>query len=427
MTELTMPRLTDSMEQGTILTWLKADGEQVQAGEDLLEIETDKATVTHAAEVSGVLQIIAPEGTTLPVGASIAHIGAEAAAPPTTTTPTPDGGGPGASESPAPTPAAVNGGERSASVAPAGSVVGNSTGAMRRATPLARRVAKAHGVSLDDVTGSGPLGRVTRGDVLAKAGIVSEPTPPPAPRAQKRVVDAAAGEAPPPSGKGTVKVAAPTRVQSLIARRMAEAKATIPHFQIQTEVEMDAVIAFRQQITETGARPPSLNDMIVKAAALALRDHPQANGSYRDGGFEFYSRVNIGIAVAAEDALVVPTIFDADEKSLGAIAAESRRLAERVRSATVTPAELSGGTFTVSNLGMYGMTAIAPVINPPQSAILGVGALREVLARVDGEIVDRHVMTVTLSCDHRILYGADAARFLSTIRELLEAPLRLVL
>ena len=219
----------------------------------------------------------------------------------------------------------------------------------------------------------------------------------------------------------------PTRLQSLIARRMSEAKATIPHFQIQTEVVMDAVIAFRQQVTETGVRAPSLNDVIVKAAALALRDHPHANGSYRDGRFEFYSRVNIGIAVASEDALVVPTIFDADQKSLGAIAAESRRLAERVRSATVTPAELSAGTFTVSNLGMHGMTAIAPVINPPQSAILGVGSVREVLARVDGEIVDRHLMTVTLSCDHRILYGADAARFLSTIRELLEAPMLLVL
>ena len=298
---------------------------------------------------------------------------------------------------------------------------------MLRATPLARRVAKAHGVSLDDVTGSGPLGRVTRGDVLAKAGIVHEPTRPPAPRAEKREIDAAAGDVPPPSGKGVVKVADPTRLQSLIARRMAEAKATIPHFQIQTEVMMDAMIAFRQQITETGVRAPSLNDMIIKAAALALLEHPHANGSYRDGGFEFYSRINIGIAVAADDALLVPTIFDADQKSLGAIAAESRRLAERVRSATVTPAELSGGTFTVSNLGMYGMTAIAPVINPPQSAILGVGALREGLARVDGEIVDRHIMTVTLSCDHRVLYGADAARFLSTIRELLEAPIRLVL
>ena len=425
MTELTMPALTDSMEQGTILTWLKADGEQVEAGEDLLEIETDKATVTHQAEASGVLQIIAPEGTMLPVGAAIAQIGAEAAGPPPQASP--DGGGRGVSELPASTPPSVNGGDRSASVADTGSVVGSSTSAMLRATPLARRVAKAHGVSLDDVTGSGPLGRVTRGDVLAKAGIVDEPTPPPAPRAVKRGLNAAAAEVPPSSSKGMVTVAEPTRLQSLIARRMAEAKATIPHFQIQTEVMMDPVIALREQIAETGVRAPSLNDMIIKAAALALREHPHANGSYRDGGFEFYSRINIGIAVAADDALLVPTIFDADQKSLGAIAAESRRLAGRVRSATVTPAELSGGTFTVSNLGMYGMTAIAPVINPPQSAILGVGALREVLARVGGEIVDRHIMTVTLSCDHRVLYGADAARFLSTMRELLEAPIRLVL
>jgi pyruvate dehydrogenase E2 component (dihydrolipoamide acetyltransferase) len=435
MTELTMPRLTDSMEQGTILTWLKADGDEVQAGEDLLEIETDKATVTHPAEASGVLQIIAPEGTTLPVGAAIAHVGADSVVRSQTAT---DDGGGEAAEPPAPPAPSANGGQRPAGIAATGTAVASSTEAMLRATPLARRVAEAHGISLDDVTGSGPLGRVTRGDVLAKAGIVLEPAPPvappapapapaPAPTAERRPADGSPAEGPTPSGKGAVNAVEPTRLQSLIARRMAEAKATIPHFQIQTEVVMDAVIAFRQQITEAGVRAPSLNDVIVKAAALALREHPQANGSYRDGRFELYSRVNIGIAVASEDALVVPTIFDADQKSIGAIAAESRRLAERVTSATVTPAELSAGTFTVSNLGMYGMTAIAPVINPPQSAILGVGSVREVLARVDGEIVDRHIMTVTLSCDHRILHGADAARFLSTIRELLEAPMRLVL
>jgi pyruvate dehydrogenase E2 component (dihydrolipoamide acetyltransferase) len=167
--------------------------------------------------------------------------------------------------------------------------------------------------------------------------------------------------------------------------------------------------------------------MIVKAAALALRHHPLANGAYRDGAFELYSRVNVGIAVAAEGALVVPTIFDADQKSLGAIAADSRRLASLVRDGTATPPDLTGATFTVSNLGMYGMTAITPVINVPQAAILGVGTMREVLARIDGEIVDRRLMTLTLSCDHRILYGADAAKFLSEIRELLEQPLRLAL
>ena len=167
--------------------------------------------------------------------------------------------------------------------------------------------------------------------------------------------------------------------------------------------------------------------MIVKACAVALRSHPRANGSYLDGRFELHQRVNVGIAVAADDALVVATVPDADTKSLSQIARESRRLAERVRSGEITPPELSGATFTVSNLGMFGMTAITPVINSPQAAILGVGALRETLARVDGEIVDRMLLTLTLSCDHRILYGADAARLLSDIKGLLERPLNLAL
>jgi pyruvate dehydrogenase E2 component (dihydrolipoamide acetyltransferase) len=190
---------------------------------------------------------------------------------------------------------------------------------------------------------------------------------------------------------------------------------------------MEAATAFRDELKGGDVKAPSLNDLIVKAAALALRAHPLANGSYRDGRFELHSRVNVGFAVAADHALIVPTIFDADQKSLGTIAAETRRLAERVRTGEIGPAELAGATFTVSNLGMYGMTAITPVVNPPQAAILGVGTTREVLARVEGEIVDQRLMTLTLSCDHRILYGADAAQFLSAIRELLERPARLAL
>ncbi len=162
--------------------------------------------------------------------------------------------------------------------------------------------------------------------------------------------------------------------------------------------------------------------MVVKACALALREHPRANGSYRDGRLQLHSRVNVGVAVAAEDALVVPTVFDAEEKSLGEIARETRALAERVRAGTITPPELGGGTFTVSNLGMYGVTSFTAIINPPQAAILSVGSVEPRAVVREGEVVARHTMTVTLACDHRILYGADAARFLARIRELLEAP-----
>jgi pyruvate dehydrogenase E2 component (dihydrolipoamide acetyltransferase) len=192
---------------------------------------------------------------------------------------------------------------------------------------------------------------------------------------------------------------------------------------------MDAAVELRGQLkAAAGDEPaPSFNDFVIKASALALRDFPRANGAYRDGQFELYSRVNVGVAVAGQDALVVPTVFDADSKSLGAIAAEARRLAERVREGKITPPELSAGTFTVSNLGMYGIRRFVAVINPPQAAILAVGELSPRPVVRDGEVVIRNVMELTLTCDHRILYGADAAEFLAKIREYLESPLKLAL
>jgi len=219
-----------------------------------------------------------------------------------------------------------------------------------------------------------------------------------------------------------------TRIQQVIARRMAESKATVPEFTLRTEIDMEACVALRAQLKALGgeAPVPSYNDMIVKASALALREFPRANGSYKDGRFELHSRVNVGVAVAAKDALVVPTVFDADRKSLREIARETRALAERVRAGSVTPPDLSGGTFTVSNLGMYGVTDFTAVINPPQAAILAVGALAPRAVVRDGELVARNTMAVTLACDHRILYGADAAQFLARIRELLQAPLALL-
>ncbi|HEX3803540.1 MAG TPA: dihydrolipoamide acetyltransferase family protein [Solirubrobacteraceae bacterium] len=417
MNALTMPRLSDSMQQGTILTWLKASGERVEPGDELVEIETDKATMTYEAEASGLLTIVAAEGETLPVGAVIGSL-ADATEPP----------GPAAAAVPAaagqpqdpanePVPALA-----ALAVATAG-INGHRRDGAAKATPLARRAAELHGVKLAEVAGTGPRGRVTRPDVLRHAGINPEPA------VSLPVRRPAEGESEPtPDGlKGEVTIVEPSRLQTVIASRMAESRATIPDFQVQVEVVVDAAIALRAGIAASGVKPPSFNDLIVKATAVALRSHPRANASFRDGQFELYSRINVGIAVAAEDALVVPTIFDADQKSLGAIAEESRRLAERVRDQRITPPELSGGTFTVSNLGMYGMSAITPLINPPQVAILGVGATRSVLARVDGEIVERQLMTLTLSCDHRILHGAEGSQLLSEIGSKLEAPIQLML
>jgi pyruvate dehydrogenase E2 component (dihydrolipoamide acetyltransferase) len=428
MTEIVMPRLSDSMEEGTVLSWLKASGDRVEVGEELLEIETDKSTVTQVAEVAGVLEILVGEGTTVAVGRPIARVGEdeaqrsrEAGSPPTAAsieTASP----PTASESLAAAPVSSNG----------------AAGRRATATPLAQRVAAFHGVSLDDIEGTGPLGRITRADVLGKAGLDGEPSPLPTIDTPASTSDTPAPPSPPPvpaaaeppvSRLGT-KRQEPSRLQQVIARRMADAKATVPHFQVQTEVVMDALIALRADLKALAGESepvPSFNDIILKASALALRDHPLANGSFKDDGFELHGAINIGMAVAADSALVVPTVFDAAGKSLGQIARETRELAARVRSGDITPQELSGATFTVSNLGMLAMTAITPVINPPQAAILGVGAMRDTLARVHGEIVDRTLLTLTLSCDHRILYGADAARFLARIRELMETPLKMAL
>jgi pyruvate dehydrogenase E2 component (dihydrolipoamide acetyltransferase) len=243
-----------------------------------------------------------------------------------------------------------------------------------------------------------------------------------------------------------------SRTQRTIARRMAESKATIPDFTLTADIDMERCVDLRaelKRLSRAGDRrdkaavpagdggdrnvAPTYNDMIVKACALALRDHPRANGSYRDGRFELHGRVNVGVAVAAgaEDptggVLVVPTVFDADTKALGEIARETRALAERVRNGSITPPDLSGGTFTVSNLGMYGITNFTAIINPPQAAILAVGAVAPRAIVRKKKLVARQTMSVTLACDHRILYGADAALFLARIRDLLEEPAALTL
>jgi pyruvate dehydrogenase E2 component (dihydrolipoamide acetyltransferase) len=230
------------------------------------------------------------------------------------------------------------------------------------------------------------------------------------------------------TAKGETTIVALSRVQQTIARRMAESKATIPDFTLQSEVDMEECVNLRAELKRVSSQhTPTYNDMVLKATALALREHPRANGSYRDGELQLHARVNVGVAVAAPGALVVPTVFDADEKSLGEIARETRGLAARVREQTITPPELSGGTFTVSNLGMYGIRSFTAIINPPQVAILSVGSVEQRAVVREEELLARHTMTLTLVCDHRILYGADAALFLARIRELLEAPAALSL
>jgi pyruvate dehydrogenase E2 component (dihydrolipoamide acetyltransferase) len=467
MADIVMPRLSDTMEEGTILRWLKADGEEVARGEELVEIETDKATMTYESDQAGVLEIVADIGQTLEVGAVIARVGAANV-----------GGIASDQEMASDQELAV--GQTTAAGSTSADVVleqarsygatggGVSTDGERvRASPLARRIARGSGVDLHGVTGSGPGGRIVKADVVSasragtplgtsarneaapeappSAGQTAAPgaapaetavpgpapaetaTPGPAP-----AETAAPGPAPALEGvmtaKGETTTVELTRMQQAVARRMAESKATIPDFTLHVDVDMEACVALRTELKGLSAsQAPTYNDMVVKAAALALREHPRANGSYRDGRVHIYSRVNVGVAVAAQDALVVPTVFDADEKSLGEIARETRALAERVRAATITPPELGGGTFTVSNLGMYGVRSFSAIINPPQAAILSVGSLEPRAVAREGGITIRNTMTLTLACDHRILYGADAAQFLARIRQLLEAPSALTL
>jgi pyruvate dehydrogenase E2 component (dihydrolipoamide acetyltransferase) len=430
MPDVVMPRLSDSMEEGTILQWLKQVGDEIAVGDELVEIETDKANMAYESDVAGMLtEIVAQEGETVPIGAPIARVGeaGEEKQP-----------GEGAASEPRERPRAQEGAEPTeapSAEAPASEADGHRP----KASPLAKRLAKEKGLDLSRLEGSGPGGRIVKADVekaeaepaAATAGVAA----PEAPAAPATPAAEAAGPTPgareaPETAKGQVSYQEPSKLQATIARRMAESKATAPHFYLQAEVDMSRAVEARARIKDAAGEDeivPSFNDMVVKACALALRARPRANGAYRDGRFELYSRVNVGVAVAAHEALVVPTVFDADRKGLRQIASESRALAQRVRDGRITPPELSGATFTVSNLGMYGIDSFSAVINPPQAALLAVGAIKERPVVRDGEPASAHLMSVNLACDHRILYGAEGAEFLARIRALLEEPLSLAL
>jgi pyruvate dehydrogenase E2 component (dihydrolipoamide acetyltransferase) len=415
MAEIVMPRLSDSMEEGTILTWLKRVGDEVAVGDELVEIETDKANMAYESDVAGTLtEILAQEGDTLAIGSPIAIVGDPGEAPTRVEDAPENSEAETVHEVPVP------------STQPETPEPASISGERVKASPLARRIARDKGVDLDGLTGSGPGGRIVKVDV-ERAEVPSSSTPS---IAAVGVDEEGAQGGSAETAKGQTTYQDLSRLQQVIARRMAESKAVAPHFYLQTEIDMSAAVEARARIramTPEGEIVPSFNDMVVKACAIALRSFPHANGAYRDGRFELYSRVNVGVAVAAEDALVVPTVLDADRKGLREIAADTRSLAAKVRDGSITPPELSGGTFTVSNLGMYGITEFSAVINVPQAAILAVGAIAEKAVVRDGEVTTAHMLGVTLSCDHRILYGAPAAEFLARIRELLEEPLSLAL
>jgi pyruvate dehydrogenase E2 component (dihydrolipoamide acetyltransferase) len=392
--ELTMPKLSDSTADAVIVRWLKSPGDVFERGEGLIEVETDKATVVYEAELDGTLaSILAPEGATVAVGEPIATLANGQGAVSSTERPAPPQRDP-ASARPVAKAVALPSGDGSPSPHP-------------NATPVAKRTAVELGVSLHDIVGTGPGGRVTVEDVTRAAA-----------DANATARQGAAG------GKGAVRVLELTPTQSTIARRMVESATTIPVFTVSADIDVSRIGALRRGARDEGKDVPSLNDFVVKAAAGALREFPRFNASYVSGKIECYSRINVGVAVATDDALLVPVVFDADEKSLAQISEETRRLADAARRRVLGPDDLHHGTFTVSNLGMFGVRSFTAIIDPPQVAILAVGGARRAPFEDDADrIAFRDLMTVSLTCDHRVVYGAHGAQFLARLGELLELTL----
>lgn len=429
-TNILMPALSPTMTEGTLARWLKKEGDEVKSGDIIAEIETDKATMEVEAVDEGILgKILVAEGTSgVAVNAPIAILidageTIEKAAKPSE-----------AEAAPAPSASAP------APAAPAPAVSAHAAGGAveavhedrQFASPLARRMAKQAGLDLAGMTGSGPHGRIVKADIEASLGKAAAPA-----------MAAAAAAAPAPAGAPAAKpalvITAPhrkiplTNMRKVIARRLTEAKASIPHIYLTMDFELDALLALRSDLNAKsskdgpGAFKLSVNDLIIKACGVALRRHPGVNSSYTDEAIIEYQDVDISVAVAIPDGLITPIIRRADQKGLASISAEMKDLASRAKAGKLKPEEFQGGGFSISNLGMFGMTSFSAIINPPQSAILAVGAGEKRAVVKQGALAIATVMTCTLSCDHRVVDGALGAEFLATLKTIIEDPLSLML
>jgi pyruvate dehydrogenase E2 component (dihydrolipoamide acetyltransferase) len=403
-TNVIMPSLGFDMTEGQLARWLKNEGDPVEKGQAIAEIETEKATVEIEASASGILaRILVQAGQTVPVGTVIGVIveaGEKIAAAPTPQAPP-------APSAAAPTPSVpAPEAEKEASEAAA------PPEARVKASPVARKMAEEAGIDLSRIKGTGPGGRVLERDVQA-ANAARPATPPP-------VIPAG----PPPGA-----IVPLNRMRRTIARRMAESKAQAPHFYVTVEINMDDAMKMREQLNHLApeAERISVNDLIVAAAARTLARFPALNASYREGGLEMHPQVNIGIAVALEDGLIPPVVRGADKKTLRAIAAESKAMTERARSNKLRSDDLGGGTFTVSNLGMFDVDEFIAIINPPESAILATGAVTPRPVAAGGAVRIASIMKATLSADHRAADGAQAGRFMQEFKKLLENPVNLLI
>ncbi|GAN53356.1 pyruvate dehydrogenase complex dihydrolipoamide acetyltransferase [Tanticharoenia sakaeratensis] len=411
-TEILMPALSPTMTEGKLARWLKAEGDAITAGDVIAEIETDKATMEVEAVEEGVLgRIVVPDGTeNVAVNAPIAILVEPGeAVPDTVSSPTL------ASKEPA-VPAQSGTMATSTSAAPASA---SAPPPRHNSSPLARRIAAEKGVDLANVRGTGPNGRILRRDV--------EQAKPAAPAAARP----AAPQSAPVSAGGVTRVPNST-MRKVIARRLSESKQTVPHFYVSVDIELDALLALRQRLN--GASPSegdgqfklSVNDMLIKAAALALRQVPKVNARYTEAETLLFDDIDISVAVSVADGLITPIVTKADTKSLREISAEARDLIKRARAGKLLPHEFQGGTFSISNMGMFGVSSFAAIVNPPQAAILAIAAGEKRAVVKGDQLAIATVMTATLSVDHRVVDGALGAEWMAAFREIVENPYRLV-
>ncbi|HEX9746906.1 MAG TPA: dihydrolipoamide acetyltransferase family protein [Methylomirabilota bacterium] len=453
ITKVFMPKLSDAMETGKVIKWLKKEGDPVKGGDVILEIETDKANVEIEAFGAGILRkIVVAEGGTVPVGEMIGviadpteDISSVTAAPAKPATPAP-------AAKPAPAPAAASGPvpamesyqsvpattavvplAPAAPAAPAPAVAASApVGGRVKASPLARKIAGQTGVDLRLIQGTGPGGRIIRRDVEAaqaapRPAAVPAGAPQPAGAPRPAVVPARPQFVIPPRPEAEFEDVAMSPMRAAIAKRMPMSKAPVPHFYVTSEVAMDEAWALRERLNALDGQPKiSVTDMVIKAVALALRKNPGVNAQLNGQAIRVHHRAHIGIAVALDQGLITPVLRDCDVKPLARIAVESRDLADRTRGGKLRAQELSGATFSISNLGMYDVEEFSAIINPPEGAILAVGSVLQKPVVEDGELRVGRRMKMTISCDHRVMDGAMGARFLQDVKRLLEEPLRLL-
>lgn len=407
-----MPRLSDTMEEGTVAKWHKQIGDKVEEGDLLAEIETDKATMEFEAFQEGVLlHIGVEEGNTAPVDSILAILGEDgedisailsggaAAAP--------------AQEEAAPAPAE----EAAPAAAPVAEAPAAQEGGRIKASPLARKLAEDKGVDINQVKGTGEGGRIVKRDIDGfQAPAASAPVP--------QVNMASAGA---PAAGASYDEQAVSQMRKTIARRLSESKFSAPHFYLTLDIDMDQAIDARKRINAVAETKISFNDFVIKAAAVALKSHPVINSSWAGDTIRRNHDINIGMAVAVDEGLLVPVIRHADQKGLATINKEAKEFAGKARDKKLQPHEWEGNTFTISNLGMFGIEEFTAIINSPDACILAVGGIKQVPVVKDGAVVPGNVMKVTLSCDHRVVDGASGAAFLQTFKGILESPLNMLL